>query len=53
MHQYFAEIKNVNVSNKVRRFDFLDLRKINPVIYSPMNYFTVGEHIGRIGDFSK
>jgi flavin reductase (DIM6/NTAB) family NADH-FMN oxidoreductase RutF len=52
-HTYFAEIKNVNASNEVQQLDFLDLRKINPVIYSPMNYFTVGEHLGQIGDFSK
>jgi len=49
---YFAEIKNINMSDDVKALDFYDLRKINPVVYSPGNYFTIGEHLGRIGDFS-
>ncbi|HEY8390351.1 MAG TPA: flavin reductase [Clostridia bacterium] len=52
-HTYFAEIKKVNVREDISKLDFYDLRKINPVIYSPDNYFTVGNHIGRIGDYSK
>jgi flavin reductase (DIM6/NTAB) family NADH-FMN oxidoreductase RutF len=52
-HTYFAEIKKVNVREDIISLDFYDLRKINPVIYSPNNYFTVGEHLGEIGDFSK
>lgn len=52
-HTYFAEFENVNVHPDIQKLDFIDLRKINPVIYSPNNYFTVGEHIGKIGDYSK
>lgn len=52
-HTYFAEIKNINASEEVQNMDFFDLRKINPVVYSPMNYFTIGEHLGKIGDFSE
>ena len=52
-HTYFAEIKSINCTEAVKGMDFLDLRAINPLIYSPMNYFTVGTHLGRIGDFSK
>lgn len=52
-HTYFAEIKAINASDDVKGLDFFDLRKINPVIYSPANYFTVGDHLGKIGDFSK
>jgi len=52
-HTYFGQIKKVNMSDKVKRLDFCDLREIDPVIYSPMNYFTVGRHLGKIGDFSK
>ncbi len=44
-HTYFAEFENVNVHPDIQRLDFIDLRKINPVIYSPNNYFTVGESI--------
>lgn len=52
-HTYFAEIKNINASEKILDLDFFDLREINPVVYSPMNYFTIGNHLGKIGDFSK
>ncbi len=51
-HTYFGEIKNINISDEVKKLDFFDLREINPVIYSPMNYFLVGKHIGQIGDYS-
>lgn len=50
---YFAEIKHINVCDEVLKLDFFDLRKINPVVYSPDNYFTIGEHLGCIGDYSK
>lgn len=52
-HTYFAEFVNVNVAPEIDKLDFIDLRKIDPVIYSPMNYFSVGEHLGEIGDFLK
>lgn len=52
-HTYFAEFKSINVAQGINSLDYIDLRKINPVIYSPMHYFTVGEHLGEIGDFSK
>jgi len=52
-HTYFAEFEKVNVRSDIKELDFIDLRVINPVIYSPNNYFTVGEHLGEIGDYSK
>jgi len=52
-HTYFAEFEKVNVHPDIQKLDFIDLREIKPVIYSPNNYFTVGEHIGEIGDYSK
>ena len=39
--------------DEILALDFFDLRKIKPVIYSPENYFLPGEHLGKIGDFSK
>ncbi|MEA4863018.1 MAG: flavin reductase family protein [Victivallaceae bacterium] len=50
---YFAEIKNVNVAEDIMALDFIDLRAIDPVLYSPGNYFAIGEHLGKIGDFSE
>lgn len=52
-HTYFGEIETVNMTDELRDMEFFDLRRINPVIYSPNHYFTVGEHLGKIGDFSK
>ena len=48
---YFAAFKHINVREDIQNLDFYDLRKIDPVIYSPDNYFTVGAHIGKIGDY--
>ena len=48
---YFAEIKNINVDDETLKLDFVDLRVINPIVYSPGNYFTIGEHLGKMGDF--
>ena len=50
---HFAAFKQVNVREDVQKLDFIDLRAIDPVIYSPDNYFTIGKHIGKIGDYSK
>ena len=50
---YFGEIQRVDASEEIQNLEFFDLRKINPVIYSPYHYFTVGEHRGEIGDYSK
>ena len=50
---YFAKINKICASDEILALDFLDLRKIKPVIYSPENYFLPGEHLGKIGDFSK
>jgi len=50
---FFAALRQVNIGQDVRGLDFVDLRKIDPVIYSPFHYFSVGEHLGEIGDYSK
>ena len=50
---YFAEIKNINANDEVLKLDYFDLRKINPVVYSPDHYFSIGEHLGRTGEFSE
>jgi flavin reductase (DIM6/NTAB) family NADH-FMN oxidoreductase RutF len=50
---YFAEIESINVDDEILKLDYIDLRKINPVVYSPGEYFTIGEHLGRMGEFSE
>lgn len=49
---HFAAFKNVNVREDLKELGFIDLRVINPVVYSPNHYFTIGEHIGKIGDYT-
>ena len=48
---YFAEIKNTNVDGEILKLDFIDLRQSNPVVYSPSNYFTIGEHLEKQENF--
>ena len=50
---FFAAFKQVNVREDIQKLNFVDLQVINPVVYSPNNYFTIGNHIGEIGDYSK
>jgi flavin reductase (DIM6/NTAB) family NADH-FMN oxidoreductase RutF len=50
---HFAAFKGVNVREDIQALDFIDLCAINPVVYSPNHYFTVGEHLGKIGDYAK
>jgi flavin reductase (DIM6/NTAB) family NADH-FMN oxidoreductase RutF len=49
---YFARIDAVNMSKEIGDMEFFDLRAIQPVVYSPDHYFTIGEHLGQIGDFA-
>lgn len=50
---YFGALRQVNVREDIAALDFIDLRAIDPVLYSPGQYFTVGRHIGKIGDFAE
>lgn len=50
---FFAAFREVHVREDIKKLDFIDLREIDPVVYSPENYFTVGRHIGEIGDYSR
>lgn len=52
-HTYFAAVKQINMREDVAALDWFNLNAINPVVYSPNHYFTVGTHLGAIGDFSK
>ncbi|MFA7135225.1 MAG: hypothetical protein WC125_05120 [Bacteroidales bacterium] len=50
---FFAQIRHINIAPEIMDLDWFDLRVINPVVYSPNNYFAIGEHLGEIGDYSK
>lgn len=49
---YFCEIKNVQIDKDLDISDGIDLTQLNPVIYSG-HYHSIGEHLGKIGDFYK
>lgn len=49
---FFAKFKQVNVQEDVQMLDFIDLQKIQPVVYSPDHYFSIGDPLGRIGDYA-
>ncbi|HNW87878.1 MAG TPA: flavin reductase [Candidatus Limiplasma sp.] len=49
---YFGAFRRVNVREDIQTLDFIDIREINPVVYAPWHYFTIGQHLGEIGDFS-
>lgn len=51
---YFGEIHHINMTEDLGEMEFFDLTRINPVIYSPdKHYYTIGEYIEEIGDYSK
>lgn len=47
---FFCKIKNVQISDDIDITDGIDLTKFDPVIYSG-HYHSIGEHLGKIGDF--
>ncbi len=49
---YFGEIEHVVMSEEIQAMGYFDLCRINPVVYASEHYFTVGKHIGKIGDYS-
>ncbi|MDD4797207.1 MAG: flavin reductase family protein [Eubacteriales bacterium] len=49
---YFCTIRDVQVEQTIDISDGIDLTAFNPVIYSG-HYHSIGEHLGKIGDFYK
>ncbi|MFG6357157.1 MAG: flavin reductase [Acetatifactor sp.] len=47
---FFCEIKNVQISEDINISDGIDLTDFDPVVYSG-HYHSLGEHLGKIGDF--
>lgn len=51
-HTYFCDIKNVQIDENVDISQGIDLTQFEPVVYSG-HYHSIGEHLGKIGDFYK
>lgn len=49
---FFAAFESINVRKDVQNLEFIDLREINPVLYSSDSYFLVGDYMGVIGDYA-
>lgn len=52
-HLFLAEIKNIQIDEAYENMDMelIDLCRINPVIYAPYHYFSVGKKIGETGQW--
>lgn len=49
---YFCNIRNVTIDETIDISDGVNLVDFNPVVYSG-HYHSIGEHLGKIGDFYK
>lgn len=51
---FFCRIRNIQMDERLECEDLfdIDLTKLDPVVYSGM-YHSIGQRLGRIGDFSK
>lgn len=49
---YIGEIKNILVDEKIKDTTYgkIDLIDINPMIYAPGGYYSLGKRIGNVGD---
>ncbi len=54
-HLFLAEIKNIQIDKSFEGMDLkmIDLKKLNPAIYAPYNYFSIGDRIGGCGEWKK
>ena len=54
-HLFLAKIVNIQIDKDYKNMDMtmIDLTKIKPAIYAPYNYFTIGEKIGKCGEWKK
>ncbi len=52
-HLILAEIVNIQVDESLKDMDLklIDLKKLNPVIYSPYNYFSIADKLGECGNW--
>lgn len=54
-HLFLSEIKNIQIDEAYADMNkkLIDLRKINPVIYAPYQYFSIGKKLGEAGEWKE
>jgi flavin reductase (DIM6/NTAB) family NADH-FMN oxidoreductase RutF len=54
-HLFLADIKNIQIDKQYENMNMerIDLRELRPAIYSPYNYFSIGEKLGNVGEWKK
>lgn len=54
-HIFISKIENIQIDKQFKDMDLqmIDLLKLNPVIYAPYSYFSIGDKLGNCGDWSK
>lgn len=52
-HLFLADIKNIQIDKNFEGIDLemIDLKMLNPAIYAPYNYFSIGDRIGGCGEW--
>ncbi|MFT4145965.1 MAG: flavin reductase family protein [Mobilitalea sp.] len=52
-HLFLADIKNIQIDKRFEGMDLkmIDLNALNPVVYAPYNYFSIGSRIGGCGEW--
>ena len=52
-HLFLADIKNIQIDTRFEGMDLkmIDLKALNPVVYAPYNYFSIGNRIGGCGEW--
>lgn len=52
-HIFVSEIKNIQIAEEFKNMDkeMIDLLKLDPVLYAPYNYFSLGKKLGNCGDW--
>lgn len=54
-HIFISKIKNIQIAEQLKNMDMhmIDLLQLDPVLYAPFNYFSIGEKLGNCGDWNK
>lgn len=54
-HIFISKINNIQAAEQFKDMDMqmIDLSQLDPVLYAPFNYFSLGEKLGNCGDWKK
>jgi len=54
-HIFVSKIENIQIDSDLEGMDRekIDLRKLDPAIYAPYNYYRLGEKLGDCGEWAQ